>query len=144
MRLEEALPLIEAAFSHGASFRFYPRGTSMLPMLRQGIDSVSIVSPSVREPKVLDVILYRRANGAIVLHRAVKKDGEGAFVCSGDNQTVLEYGVSRESIIGVLDGYFKDDKWISADDAAYQRYVKKRVRGLWLRRLKTYLRNVII
>lgn len=115
----------------------------MLPMLRQGIDSVSIVSPSVREPKVLDVILYRRANGAFVLHRAVKKDGENAFVCSGDNQTLLEYGVSRESIIGVLDGYFKGDEWISADDAAYQKYVRKRMRGAWLRRLKSGLRKMI-
>lgn len=143
MRLEEALPLIEASFSAGVAFRFFPRGTSMLPMLRQGIDSVSIVSPKVREPKAGEVILYRRKNGAFVLHRAIKLQDDGSFVCRGDNQYELEYGVERERIIGVLEGYYRDDKWISADDADYRKYVKKLGRSAFLKRLKGIIRGML-
>lgn len=143
MRLEDALPLMEAAFSAGASFRFFQRGTSMLPMLRQGIDSVSIVSPQKREAKVGEVILYRRKNGAFVLHRAIDLQSDGKFICRGDNQGVIERDVSPDSVIGVLEGYYRDDKWISADDADYKRYVKRRMATGWIRRLKGILRSMI-
>lgn len=143
MRLEDALPLIEKAFSAGASFRFFQRGTSMLPMLRQGIDSVSLVSPEKREAKVGEVILYRRKNGAFVLHRAIALQPDGNFICRGDNQGVIERDVSPESVIGVLEGYYRDDKWISADDAEYKKYVRKRMATGWIRRLKGILRRII-
>ena len=143
MKLEEALPLIEAAFSAGVSFRFFPRGTSMLPMLRQGIDSVSIVSPKLREPKVGEVILYRRKNGAFVLHRAIGREKDGSFICRGDNQGIPERGVAQDSIIGVLEGYYKGEAWISADDFEYKKYVKKRMKTGWLRHLKGILRKII-
>lgn len=143
MSLEEALPLIEATLNAGAAFRFFHRGTSMLPMLVEGRDSVSIVAPDVRAPKVGEVIFYRRKNGAFVLHRAVRKAKDGSFICCGDNQSILERGVLRESIIGVLDGYYKDGCWISADDAEYQKYVKKRMRSIWLRYLKGAAKKII-
>ena len=143
MSLEEALPHIEATLGAGAAFRFFQRGTSMLPMLKEGRDSVSIVSPCVRAPKVGEVILYRRKNGAFVLHRAVRMARDGSFVCCGDNQTILERGVLRESIIGVLDGYYKDGRWISADDAEYKKYVRKRMRTAWLRYLKGAVKKII-
>ncbi len=143
MSLETALPLIEATLSAGAAFHFYQRGTSMLPMLKEGRDSVSIVSPSVRAPKVGEVILYRRKNGAFVLHRAVKIAKDGSFVCCGDNQTSLERGVQPESIIGVLDGYYTNDIWISADDAEYKKYVKKHMRTGWLRYFKGTFKKII-
>ncbi len=143
MSLEEALPLLLATLEAGAAFRFFQRGTSMLPMLVEGRDSVSIVSPKVREPRAGEVILYRRKNGSFVLHRALKRARDGSFVCCGDNQILLERGVLPESIIGVLDGYYKGDRWISADDAEYQKYAKKRMRSLWLRYLKRAIKKII-
>ena len=142
MKLEDALPLMEAAFEAGVPFRFFPRGTSMLPMLRQGIDQVSIVSLQTRRPRVGDVILYRRSNGTFVLHRAVGKDEDG-FICCGDNQWILERGISEDALVGVLEGYFKDGKWVSAEDKAYHRYVKRRMKTRCLRVLKENLRRVI-
>ncbi len=142
MRLEDALPLMEASFEAGAPFRFFPRGTSMLPMLRQGVDQVSIVSVESRRPQVGEVLLYRRSTGAFVLHRAVGKDG-GGFICCGDNQTFLERGVQESAVIGVLEGYFRDGRWISADDKGYRRYAKRRMKTRCLRALKENLRKVI-
>ena len=68
--LKEYLPLIKEVLQSGGEFRLYPRGTSMMPMLRQGIDSVILVSPT-KELKKRDIIFYRRQSGQLVLHRIV-------------------------------------------------------------------------
>ena len=39
--LETMLPLIEECLENGQNVKFSPRGISMLPMIRQGKDSVS-------------------------------------------------------------------------------------------------------
>lgn len=41
--LAEYVPLIEEVISSEGEFRLFPRGTSMLPLLRQGRDSVILV-----------------------------------------------------------------------------------------------------
>ena len=143
MRLEDALPLLEAAFAAGAPFRFFQRGTSMLPMLRQGIDSVQLVSPHLRAPEKGEVILYRRKNGDFILHRAIGIDKNGDFIACGDNQGAPEKGISRFGIIGVLEGFYRGDEWISADDIEYKKYVKRRMRSRWIRYLK-YIAHKIL
>jgi len=55
--MEEILPLLTELLSLGKSVRIYPRGTSMLPMLRQGIDSV-VLSPVTDAPKKYDIPLF--------------------------------------------------------------------------------------
>ena len=42
--LEDLMPLIRERLAVGQSVKFSPRGNSMLPMLRQGVDSV-VLSP---------------------------------------------------------------------------------------------------
>lgn len=137
MRLEEALPLIEAAFSEGAPFRFFQRGKSMLPMLREGIDSVQLVSPSVKAPKKGDVIFYRRDSGEFILHRIVAASSGGKrFDTCGDNQTIPERNVKAESVIGVLEGYYKGEKWVAADDKDYKKYVRAQMLKIKLKYLR--------
>lgn len=60
--MEEIVPLIEEALSAGQSVRLSPTGISMLPMLRQGIDSV-VLSPVPETLRKYDLPLYRRENG---------------------------------------------------------------------------------
>ena len=43
-QLEQLMPLILKQLQSGGTVRFKPHGTSMLPMLREGIDSV-VLSP---------------------------------------------------------------------------------------------------
>ena len=60
----------------------------------------------------------------------IEKDG--SFTMCGDNQTFLEKGIREDDVIAVLDGYYKGDEWISADDIHYKKYVKARMRSrLW-------------
>ena len=69
--LEELMPLIRESLSQGKSVRFSPRGTSMLPMLRQGKDQI-ILSPIREKLHRFDLPFYQREDGQYVLHRIVK------------------------------------------------------------------------
>lgn len=100
-------------------------GTSMLPMLRQGRDSVLIEEKRERlQP--LDVALYiRSCDGAYVLHRvlSVRKDG---YLIRGDNCYSDEI-VSEACVIGVLKGFYRKEKFIPRDNPHYLRYVRRRI-----------------
>lgn len=140
LRLEAMLPVIEEKLESGGSVTFEPRGVSMLPLIRQGKDSVTI-SALKEKPKKGDVIFYRRADGRFVLHRIVGEDSQGYILC-GDNQCLLEHGVTADCIIGIMTEVIRDGKSVGCKDEAYLKYV----RGLVWRRMRlkaAYLRNKI-
>ena len=64
------MPLIKECLAEGKTVKFSPRGTSMMPMIRQGVDSV-ILSAVPGKLKKFDLPLYQRKNGLFVLHRIV-------------------------------------------------------------------------
>ena len=74
-------------------------GGSMGPYLASGRDFVRLC-PIQADTKlrVGDICLYRRENGAYILHRIVGR-GNGLFACAGDAQTEREYGIRREQIL---------------------------------------------
>lgn len=123
--LEQLYPVIKEQLASGGSFKFSPKGISMLPLIRQNVDSVCI-SPFDRRLQKYDVILYRRDNGQFVLHRIVKVTKTGYVLC-GDNQTVREYGIKDENIIGIMTEIIKPNKTVKITDTDYIKYSKKRV-----------------
>ena len=118
---EELISLMEECLSSGKSFRFSPKGTSMLPMLREGTDSV-LLSPVTKKLEKYDIPLYRRENGKYVLHRIVEA-GE-TFTCIGDNRFVFEEGVLPEQIVAVVTGFYRGEKFHSVDEAGYKLYCR--------------------
>lgn len=94
-------------------------GTSMYPMLRNRRDTV-IIRPVTGRLQKYDIPLYRRGKD-YVLHRIVKVTPEGYVIC-GDNCMKKEYQVTDEQIIGVLRGFYRDDKEIDMDGAGYRLY----------------------
>lgn len=121
MPLAQLLPLIQERLAAGQAVRFSPKGTSMLPMLRQGIDSV-VLAPLQGKLKKYDLPLYRRSDGSFVLHRIVKT-GE-SYTCIGDNQFQLERGVRHEQMIGVVTAFYRDKKRWEVSSAAYWWYCR--------------------
>ncbi len=119
--LEELLPLMSECLAAGKSFRFSPKGTSMLPMLREGTDSV-LLSPVPEKLRKYDIPLYRRENGKFVLHRIIET-GE-TFTCIGDNQFVFESGIHSEQIIAVVSGFYRGEKFHSVNEAGYKIYCR--------------------
>jgi len=121
VRLEELLPLMEEQLAAGRKVRFSPKGTSMLPMLRQGRDSV-VLSPVPARLKKYDLPLYRRTNGQFVLHRIVKV-GE-TYTCIGDNQYQLEAGVRQEQMIAVVTAFVRNGREHSVEEWPYRAYCR--------------------
>lgn len=143
LRLEELMPLIMERLAAGQNVRFSPRGTSMLPMLRQGHDSV-VLSPVPERLKKYDLPLYRRDSGQYVLHRIVAVGD--TYTCIGDNQCELEAGLRHDQMLAVVTAFSRGDREIKVTSLGYRLYCRiwhysrgfrrlfRRAKG-WLRRL---------
>lgn len=119
IRLDDAMGLIREKLDSGNEVTFSPRGTSMLPFLKEGRDTVTLAPPPSRLKKY-DIPLYRRKNGQYVLHRVV---GVGdSYTCIGDNQFTLERGIEQEQIIAVCSSFVRNGKKISADALCLRLY----------------------
>lgn len=123
--LDDIMPIIAEQLQAGGNVTFGPKGVSMLPLIRQNIDSV-VISPYCGKLKKYDVPLYKRENGQYVLHRVIGFKN-GAYVMRGDNQYQKEYGITDKQIIGVMSAVVKPEKKISVNDSEYVRYARKRV-----------------
>lgn len=119
--MEQLAPLIAEVIDDGGEFRLYPRGTSMRPLIRQGIDSVALVLPKT-EPKRGDILLYQRSDGQYVLHRLMRYEKDGTLCFSGDNHKDLEYGISNEQIIATVAAVFRREKRRDTTGAFMQCY----------------------
>jgi len=144
LRLEQLMPLIQEQLAAGHSVRFSPRGTSMLPMLRQGIDSV-VLSPVPQKLKKYDLPLYQRKGGQFVLHRIVAAGD--TYTCIGDNQFELEHGLEHGQILALVTAFYRGEACYSVTDWRYRIYCRfwhysRPLRHLW-RRIKGVLRRLL-
>lgn len=121
--MRELYPLLSEVLESGGEFRLYPKGTSMLPLLREGEDSVLLKKCTVLE--VGGIYLYRRKGGKFVLHRLVALEETRAPVFRGDNQDWLEYGIAREDVLAVVSGIFKKDVPYPMDSPRYRSYLRR-------------------
>lgn len=129
------MPVVHERLNAGQSVRFSPRGTSMLPMLRQEIDSV-VISPLPEELKKYDLPLYLRDDGRYVLHRVIRV-GE-TYTCMGDNQFVEETGIRHDQMIALVTGFYRGEKYHSVNEPGYRFYClfwhcSRPVRHFWHR-----------
>lgn len=119
---EELMDLVRERLAAGQVIRYLPfRGVSMLPMLRQGKDSVEL-SPLPEKLRKYDIPVYQYPSGKYVMHRiiAVRED---CCICRGDNLLELER-ISREQMIGVVSAFRRGEKRISVDDPGYRLYCR--------------------
>ena len=119
--MDAMVPLMKEALSLGRSVRFSPKGISMLPMLRQGRDSV-VLSPAPERLRKYDIPLYLRDNGQYVLHRIVESGD--TYTCLGDNQFQAEPGVRADQIIGVVTAFYRDERMIPVTNIGYRLYCR--------------------
>ena len=126
--------LIREVLASGGEFRLYPRGTSMLPLIRQGIDSVALRTLD-RPPRKFDILFYKRRDGSFVLHRVKEGKAEGLTMW-GDNHTMLEYGVTDDMIIGYAARIFRGETELDCQSLRYKLY-------LWLWQFKA-IRSLVL
>ena len=119
-------------------------GSSMCPMLRSCRDTI-IIRPVNGRLKKYDIPLYKRGK-KYILHRIVKVVPNGYVIC-GDNCLNKEYLVTDRQIIGVLNGFYRDNKEIDMNGIGYRLYCR-----LWvalypiryiIKRLGMFARTVV-
>lgn len=123
VRLSELLPIIEETLASGGTVKLPITGTSMLPLLRAGRDTVTL-SPVTGDLQKFDIPFYRRRDGAFVLHRIVACTADNTYTLCGDNQWVLEEGIRAAQIIGVVSEITRNGKTFSVNSKKYKRYVR--------------------
>ena len=138
------MPFIRASLAENTNIRIYPKGTSMMPMIRQGIDSV-LLSPVTDKLKKYNLPLYQRKNGQYVLHRIVAVGD--TYTCIGDNQFDYERGLQQEQMIAVVTAIFRGDRRYSVNSLGYQIYCRvwhysRQLRYCW-RRGACWLRRLL-
>lgn len=138
--LDDMFPLMKEQLQSGGTVVFKPKGTSMLPLIRQGIDSVALIK-NTGKLKKHDIPLYRRKDDSFILHRIVKVCSDGSYTMCGDNQFVFEIGICDSDIIGVVTGVYRENTLIPVKSLRfwiYSRYVP--IRRWWR---KSFIRRAM-
>ena len=97
------------------------KGTSMWPLLIEGKRRVKITAAEGKMLKKGDIVLYRRTDGTLVLHRIMKIEEDGFRVC-GDHQWKLDEKVQEEQILAVAQGFFINGNYIDEKTWWYRLY----------------------
>lgn len=138
VRLEDFYPLIKETLDSGGTFSMTITGTSMFPFILGNRDKVTL-SPITGKLKKNDLPLYRRDDGAFVLHRIVKVEKDGTYTCCGDHQVALEKGLRHDQMIGIATEFVRKGKRITNKNLIYRFY---RMVWTWLRRYRAYFFTV--
>ena len=116
------MPLLRERLAAGQIVRYLPfRGISMLPMLRQGKDTVEL-APLPEKLKKYDLPVYQYPSGKYVMHRVVEVK-EDHYICLGDNLTDLER-VYHDQMIGVVSAFKRGNRRIRVDAPGYWIYCR--------------------
>ncbi len=156
--LEELSPIMTACLQEGQEIILTITGNSMSPLLRHRRDQVVLSAVDGERLCPGDVPLYRRRNGAYVLHRVIARDDgvrreyvdgtsldstqlgdEIRYTMLGDAQTELEHGVAPSQIVARAVSFIRKGKRIACDSPAYRRYVRWWYRWLFARHQLLFL-----
>ena len=110
------------------------RGTSMWPLLKEGKSQVQLVSGRTKQLKKGDIVLYRRKDGTLVLHRIVKVGEKDTFLVCGDHQWKLEEQIREDQILAAAQGFFMNGRYIDEKTWWYRLYKKIWTGNLMMRR----------
>lgn len=137
--MEDIVPLMKEQIINNGEVTFTPKGNSMLPMLRNGKDIVTLGKPQFPLKKY-DLPLYEREGGKYILHRVVDVNND-TYVMRGDNQFINEPGIKEEQIIGVVKNFTINNKKYSCDSRVYMLYCKVWVNTVRIRRILRIMRR---
>ena len=123
---------IEKLLAEGNVIQLKPQGYSMYPLFIPGRDEAVVAPVKVEKLKRGDVVLYRRDEGILVLHRIWKRKGN-AFYLVGDNQKEIEGPLRPDQMKGILVEIIRRGRHISTQNIIYRLLLSV---WLWLRPLR--------
>ena len=110
-------------------------GTSMLPLLKGGRDLVELEACSQERLKKGNVVLYKKNDGTLVLHRIIKTENGEFFTVLGDHQFKNAERVNKNQIIAVACGFFIKGRYVTEKTRWYRMYKKIWLCNLNVRRI---------
>lgn len=117
---QAVLELLQAVLDRGVPFRFYAKGQSMDPFIRNG-DIITISPFSGAIPRIGDIVAFvHPESGKLIVHRVIRKMDE-SFLTRGDGLQHSDGTIPMTNIIGFV--------------AKVERNGRKVVFGLGLERL---------
>ena len=102
-------------------------GTSMMPLLKEGRDRVELKPYCHERLKKGDVVLYKKNDDTLVLHRIIKTENREFFTVLGDHQFKNAERVNKNQIIAVACGFFIKGRYVTEKTRWYRMYKK-----IWL------------
>lgn len=106
-------------------------GSSMIPFLVHSRDTVYL-SKVTRPLKKGDMILYRRDNGAYILHRIYRVTPDGYWLV-GDAQILIEKGVRPDQVLALVTAVRRREKLLQPGSFWWDFFEKVWVRVIPLR-----------
>ena len=110
-------------------------GTSMLPLLKEGRDRVELEPCCQERLKKGNVVLYKKNDGTLVLHRIIKTENREFFTVLGDHQFKNAERVNKNQIIAVACGFFIKGRYVNEKTRWYRLYKKIWLCNLNVRRI---------
>lgn len=135
--LKDSEPIFRAVLESGGTFTLKPRGNSMRPTIIPGRDGVSIVRLE-GEAQLYDILLYKRQDGSFVLHRVAAVEKDGTFTMCGDYQVILERGIRREDVVGVVTAIHRPQGDLVRGTREFLAPARRRARNRPLRCVRYY------
>lgn len=112
---------IEQYLSENGTLTYSNKGTSMMPLLREGKDMFTLRRKGAERCRAGDVVLYKRPPKDYVLHRVVEVR-ENDYVILGDNCVTYEYGIKDSDILGVMTGFIRGGREYRVESPGYRLY----------------------
>lgn len=137
--MAELVPLIEEVVSNGGTAELTVKGSSMMPMLHDGKDTITL-SQKPEKLKKYDLPLYKRPiTGNYVVHRVLAVKSKDEYIMCGDNQFFLEHGITYNDFVAVVCEFTRKGKTIKVTDFWYKVYCRVWYYSRPFRRMHSYL-----
>lgn len=118
MQEEKKKQDIEMLLAQGNAVQFKPQGYSMYPLFVPGRDEAVVKPVEMSRLKRGDVVLYRRDESILVLHRIWKRRGD-QFYLVGDNQKEIEGPLRPDQMRGILVSIIRKGRQFSTENIVY-------------------------
>lgn len=127
------LPILEKQFAAGCGVNLTVTGNSMRPFLADKRDTAYLIAFGGNAKKG-DILLFRRADNSLVLHRVQKITPDGIYF-AGDAQTFIEGPVSFDKITAECNAVVRKGKLITEKNIIWRFFSKIWIRIIRLRPL---------
>lgn len=115
----EFAEVIENTVNAGGSVPLVVTGNSMGPFLKDGRDTVWLKECTESDCKRGKILLFRRIDGKIVLHRVIKTGSDGVLTMNGDAQYWCE-DIKKEQVLAAVSHIERNGRKRSCNSLTYR------------------------